>query len=255
MNDMVPPRRRLPPPRPRKAAVAIAQAIVDEITNRGHTPGTRLATEKEMLARYDVGRGTLREALRFLELSGVIQLRAGPQGGPIVMTPDAHNFAGMLGLFLQVHPTPFRSIVEAREALEPMIAQMAAANASPSDLQQMESSIDSMEAFLDDEEAFLVENERFHEAVATAAGNVLFSLLISSLHLITDGMPVGVSYPHVRRLAVVRAHRSIFEAIRSGDAPAAEAAMRRHMKEFARYVEQNFSTVFDRVLRWSDIAP
>jgi DNA-binding FadR family transcriptional regulator len=251
----LPARRRTRPPRARKAAVAIAQQIVDEITDRAYAPGTKLPTEKDMVARYDVGRGTLRESLRFLELNGVIVLKAGPSGGPIVASPDAHNLAGLLGLFLQLRPTPFGAIVEARSVLEPAIARMAAKNATPEMLKAISASIDAMERFIEDEEAFLVENETFHEAVANASGNTLFELLLSSLHLITDGMPVGVSYPMPRRRAVVRAHRAIFEALNARDADGAEAAMAQHMAEFKRYVQRTFPAVLDQRLRWTDIAP
>jgi GntR family transcriptional repressor for pyruvate dehydrogenase complex len=258
MTALIPPalpRRRARPARARKAAVAIAQSIVDEITDRGYGPGTKLPAEREMIANFDVGRGTLRESLRFLELNGIIALKPGPSGGPIVMAPDAHNLAGLLGLFLQLHPTPFSAIVEARELLEPMTARMAAIRIDAATLKALESSISGMVRFIEDEEAFLVENERFHEAVAAASGNTLFSLLIASLHLITDGLQIGVSYPVKRRKAVLQAHEAIFAAIVARDPDAAEEAMRRHMAEFRGYVERNFASVYDKRLRWSDIAP
>lgn len=254
-DALLPSRRVVRSPRARKAAVAIAQSIVDEITDRGYAPGTKLPREKDMLAHYDVGRSTLRESLRFLELNGIIVLKAGPSGGPMVATPDAHNLAGVLGLFLQLQPTPFSAIVEARLVLEPVIARLAAANISEEQLSTLGHSIESMQRFVEDEEAFLVENERFHETTATASGNPLFSLLISSMHQITDGMPIGVSYPQRRREAVIRAHSSIYEALRNRDCDAAHATMSRHMTEFQRYVEKNYPSVNDKRLRWSDIAP
>lgn len=249
------PPRRVRPARARKAAVAIAQSIVDEITDRGYSPGTKLPAEKDMISQFDVGRGTLRESLRFLELNGIIALKPGPSGGPIVMSRDAHNIAGMLGLFLQLHPTPFRAVVEAREVLEPLTARMAALRIDDDGVRTLQSSIDGMVHFLHDEEAFLIENERFHAAVALASGNNLFSLLISSMHLITDGMQIGVSYPARHRKAVVDAHGAIYDAIANRNADEAEAAMRQHMVEFRHYVERNFASVSERRLRWSDIAP
>jgi DNA-binding FadR family transcriptional regulator len=249
------PTRRLRPPRARKAAVAVAQSIVDQITDRGYSAGTKLPTEKEMVAQYSVGRGTLRESLRFLELTGILEMKAGPSGGPIVAAPDGYDLAGILGLFLQLQPTSFGAIVEARELLEPAIARVAAANASPEQVRSLKESLSRMEDNLADEDTFLVENDRFHDAVSQAAGNPLFSLLISSLHQITDGMPLGVTYPLDRRRAVLKAHHAIFDAIEARDADAAEQAMHKHMVEFRRYVRKMYPTIFDRHLRWSDIAP
>lgn len=246
---------RLRPNRARKAAVAVAQSIVDEMTDRGYEPGTKLPTERDMVASYNVGRGTLRESLRFLELNGIVIMRAGPHGGPIVASPDGRDLAGILGLFLQLHPTTFGSLIEAREVLEPTIAKMAASKATPAALSAVQDSLDNMAANLGDEQKFIMENDRFHDAVSEAADNSLFCLLISSLHQITDGLPLGVTYPPERRRAVLRAHTDIYEAIKAGDPDRAEAAMARHMSEFKRYVQKAYPSIFSRRLRWSEIAP
>ncbi len=181
--------------RSRKTALLIAQRIVEEITSKQLPPGAMLPAEKDMLATYEVGRGTLRESLRFLEMNGVITIRPGPGGGPAVCDPDSRDLAGSLGLFLQLHGTPFRSIVEVRRTMEPAIAAVAASNVEPRHLDRLRESVESMEQHLEDEEMFLAENERFHELVAWASGNPMFALLISSLHWITDGAFLGVDYP------------------------------------------------------------
>ncbi|MEV4604388.1 FCD domain-containing protein [Amycolatopsis sp. NPDC049253] len=235
--------------------MAIAQQIVDDITEGELAPGTKLASERDMLTRFGAGRGTLRESLRFLEMNGVITVKAGPHGGPIVSEPAATDLAGVLGLFLQLRGLPFRALVAAREVLEPELASLAAASASPEVVAAIADSIEGMQEFLDDERNFIAENDRFHSAVAAAAGNELFGLLISSLHAITDGMPLGVSYPPARRAAVLRAHQMVYEAIRAGDAEGARWAMRRHMREFHQYVEDKFPVVYERPVRWRDIAP
>ena len=54
--------------RPQKTAVLVAQRIVGDIQRRGHKAGDRLPPERVMLDEYNIGRGTLRESLRFLEL-------------------------------------------------------------------------------------------------------------------------------------------------------------------------------------------
>src|SRR3546814_8515607 len=71
-----------------KRALTLAQDIVRDIEAGAHVAGDRLAREDEMLARYDVARATLREALRFLELQGVIHLQLGRCGGQIGRAPS-----------------------------------------------------------------------------------------------------------------------------------------------------------------------
>lgn len=148
--------------RPQKVPLMIAQRIVDDITGDDLGPGTRLAGEREMTARYSAGRGTLREALRFLELRVVITVKAGPRGGPVVMQPDGTDLAGVLGLFLQLRTVSFRSVIHVRENLEPELAALAANGTDAAAAAEIADSIVGMHAFRDDEENFLAENDRFH---------------------------------------------------------------------------------------------
>ena len=108
-----------------KAAVVVARRLVDEILRDDLAPGTRLPPEHEMLEQLEVSRGTLREALRYLELQGVISIKSGPGGGPAVAVPDGHNLASDLGLLLAMSRTPFQHVLDVRLLLEPPIAAAA----------------------------------------------------------------------------------------------------------------------------------
>lgn len=242
--------RRTRPGRTKKTALVVAQQIVAQITRDGLQPGAKLASERDMLLHYDVGRGTLRESLRFLEMQGVITMKPGPGGGPLVNTPDAQDFGTSLALFMQLLSTPFRSIVEARKLLEPAMASQAAERREPVYLEQIRRSVERMEECVDDEDEFLRQNEVFHDAIAWSSGNPLFGLLTASLHWITDGTALGVDYPETRRDAVIAAHRSIYEAIEAGDEDRARDEMGRHIDEFARYLQRYYPKVWDGAVRW-----
>ena len=137
--------------RPQKTAMLLAQRIVADINRRGNTVGDRLPPERIMLEEYEVGRGTLRESLRFLELQGVIALKPGPGGGPVVQQPDATSLATSLTLLLQFANAPFRTIAEARGGLEPMMAQLAAERMSDEQLIDLRASVDTMSEHIDDQ--------------------------------------------------------------------------------------------------------
>jgi GntR family transcriptional repressor for pyruvate dehydrogenase complex len=241
------------PLRPQKTAMLVAQRIVADINRRGNTVGDRLPPERVMLEEYGVGRGTLRESLRFLELQGVISLKPGPGGGPVVQQPDASSLATSLTLLLQFANAPFRTIAEARIGLEPMIAQLAAERMSDVLLQDLKFSVDNMHEHLDNQSVFLEENKRFHDVIAHGSGNALFGNLIDALLGILDGSAIGIDYPEIRRAAVHKAHLKIYEAIASHDPAASAEAMNDHIQQYVKYAEKKFPEVLDAPIVWGPI--
>lgn len=236
--------------RPQKTAVLIARRIVDDIRRNGYSIGDRLPSERLMLEEYQVGRGTLRESLRFLELQGIISLKPGPGGGPTVEKPDASNLATALVLLLQFENTPFRSVVEARVGLEPMMARLAAERITDEQLRRLTQSVDGMRANLNDSETFLDTNKTFHDIIAWSSGNALFGFLIDALLNIIDGAALGVNYPVHRRSAVLKAHTRILEALSAHDGDSSMTAMEVHIQEYLRYVEKKYPEVMAQPVTW-----
>ena len=239
--------------RPRKTAMLLAQRIVTEISDRSLMPGDPLPPEHEMLVEYGVARGTLREALRFLEIQGVIRIKTGPRGGPIVSSPTSRHLASVFAMRMQLSHTSFRSVLEAREVLEPAMASRAAERISPADLDTLRESTERMAEQIDDVDAFLAENERFHSLIARGAGNELFSLVIGSLNWICDATPLGVEYPHVSREKVLQDHIEMYEAIAARDPELARERMARHISDFAGYLRHRYPEVVDTELRWDQV--
>ncbi len=234
--------------RPQKTAALIARGIVQQISSRQLRPGDMLPAEREMLAEFGVGRGTLREALRFLEMHGVITIRPGPGGGPAVGTPDPRLLAGTLSMVLQFVRTPFRSVIEAKNILEPQVAAAAARRSTPEFVEELRQSVERLEANLGHPELFVEENSHFHDLIAWASGNLVFGYLLSSLHWINGSL--GLQYPAWTRKGSLKAHRAIYEAIAKSDAEAAEKAMAAHNLAVQRYYEESFPELLDEVVRW-----
>ena len=107
-----------------------------------------------MLERYQTGRGTLREALRFLEFQGVLTLKPGPGGGPILLKPDAGNLSSTLVLLMQMNQAPFKEIVQVRSAIEPMISMLAAEVMTDTQLGYLEDSIIQMRDNIESQDVF-----------------------------------------------------------------------------------------------------
>jgi len=86
--------------RPVKLSELVAKRIADDIFADGLAPGARLPGEKEMLDRLQVSRGTLREALRILEVHGLLVIRSGPGGGPTVAQMTASDFSRVCSFYI-----------------------------------------------------------------------------------------------------------------------------------------------------------
>jgi DNA-binding FadR family transcriptional regulator len=241
-------------PRAPKAAMLIAQRIVGDITATGLKPGEHLPPERVMLEHYQTGRGTLREALRFLEFQGILALKPGPRGGPVLLAPDATHLASTVVLLMQMNRAPFKEIVQVRSAVEPMISMLAADNMSPEDLGSLKETITQMRTNLEDQSVFLDANKRFHDIIAWSSGNVLFGYLVDSLLEIMDGTIVGIDYPPHRREAIANAHEDIYEAFAARDPEAARLRMKSHIDAYEDYVTKKFPNVLNEVIPWRNFS-
>jgi GntR family transcriptional regulator, transcriptional repressor for pyruvate dehydrogenase complex len=233
-----------------KTAMIVARRIVLDIDRLSLGPGDKLPSERVMLEEYQVGRGTLRESLRFLELQGIISLKPGPGGGPVIERPEGTSLATSLMLLLQLANAQYRVVAEARVALEPTMARLAADRMTPESLAELADTVKAMEAGLD-QATFLEANKRFHDIIAWSSENALFGFLVDALADILDGTMLGIDYPAHRRRAILRAHRSILDAMERKDADAAELTMATHIGEYVRYAERKFPEVLTRPVVWN----
>lgn len=239
--------------RPQKTAMIVARRIISDIADRGLGPGDRLPPEKVMLEEYNVGRGTLRESLRFLELSGAISLKPGPGGGPTVEKPEASHLMNSLGLLLQFEGAQFATIVEARIGLEPLMARLAAERITADQLAQLEESLNDMRGSVDDLARFLAANQLFHNVIAWASGNALFGYLIDALDGVFAGASLGVDYSELARAKVLEADIAVFAGIAAGDPAAAELAMRNHVSEWTAFLVKKFPSALARPITWESM--
>ena len=236
--------------RPPKAAMLVAQRILRDALRSGLRTSDLLEPERTMLEKYQTGRGTLREALRLLEFQGVISLKPGPRGGPVLQTPDASHLSSTLVLLMQMRSAPFSSIVEVRSAMEPMISSLAATRISEDELTALRETVDQMQNELNDQYLFLDANKRFHDIIAWSSGNALFGYIIESLLGIMDGTVIGIDYPQHRRAAILKAHVEIYDALAARDPEESEARMREHIDAYEQYARRKFPQLLNEMIPW-----
>ena len=136
----------------------------------------------------------------------MIALKPGPRGGPVLLDPDASHLAGTVVLLMQLKEAPFRTIVEVRSALEPMISSLAAERISDESLTDLGGTVEQMRENLGDQHLFLDADKRFHDIIAWSSGNALFGYIVDSLLRIMDSTIIGIDYPRPRRAAILNAH-------------------------------------------------
>jgi len=232
-----------------KRALSIARDIVRDIEAAARAPGDKLPREEEMLARYDVARATLREALRFLELQGVIHLQLGRGGGPVVARPQTGDFANSLSLILHFMEADLRGLLELREAIAPDVAAYAAQRATTGDLSALTDCLKELER----NEAgsnFEELNRRFHDLLGWASGNPLFGLLTSAMHLLTREFSNSLGYSAQERAVQLRFLHRVLESVRTGDAEAARQAMGRLVSGSAGYLAERSPELVSQRVKW-----
>ena len=234
-----------------KTSELIARDLASYIVDEGLPEGTALPPEREMIESFGIGRNTLREALRILETRGVITIRSGPGGGPVVRRPRPSDLGEALTLILQFESATFREVGEARAWLEPIVAASAARAISKSAIAALREVNAAIADAPDDAEGMSRHNRRFHSIIAENCGNVVLQVFAETVIAVGDGRSVGVTYPPAQTRAIAEAHERIIEALAAHDAKAAEEAMREHLNEANAYWRRRFGDLTSQPVRWT----
>jgi GntR family transcriptional repressor for pyruvate dehydrogenase complex len=114
------------PRRSAKTSEVVAADVVRDVVARGLVIGNHLPSEAVMLEQYGVGRESLREALRLLETQGLLTIKRGPGGGPIVSGVDPTYLARNAALYFHLSGATYEEVMHAWQVLEPAVAAQVA---------------------------------------------------------------------------------------------------------------------------------
>ena len=221
-----------------KSRDLLAEQLQQRILDGTYASGALLPTERELVSTTGRSRGSVREALRILEAQGLVRTRPGRYGGSVVSQPTDALLASHINLFAKRRGVPLRALVEARQALEPMVAYLAAKNRTADDLAALERIAARLDQAAERNVArFLEENARWHSALAVASHNDLLRALTASIaDLMLEASRIrNFASPDVRRL-VTLAHRRILQAIAGQDADAARRRAERDIQAYASHL-------------------
>lgn len=209
----------------------ICSRMLEYIIGGGWAEGERIPPERELCQTLGVGRSSLREATKALELIGLIETRLGD--GTYVCRRSDYLSRPLLWAIAGSGASEPGELIEARKLIEVELAGSAALRATPEDLKRLGIHLDEMEAALHDVAKFQAADIAFHVAVGESGHN---RILLNCLHLIRNLMfnwiRVALEKPDVAVEAISQ-HRAIFLAIAKRNSEEARNAMKNHLETMA----------------------
>jgi GntR family transcriptional repressor for pyruvate dehydrogenase complex len=165
----------------RRYSEQVIQMVVAEIMSNNLAIGDKLPGEKGLTEQFNVSRTVVREALRVLEESGLVEIRKGPKGGAFVTRSFHKPVSSSLKNLIAHGQITIDHLFAVRALIEPHIAVQAALNAQPADLEPLRVLIEESSAHQDDVSLLKANNIRFHLLLSRAAGNPVLSIVMESV--------------------------------------------------------------------------
>ncbi|MGH2531210.1 MAG: FadR/GntR family transcriptional regulator [Thermomicrobiales bacterium] len=229
------------PVRRSRLSQQIVAQVCQLIRDQRVQPGDRLPPERELAEQLEVSRSSLREALRTLEVAGLIESRHG--GGTYVRDVVDQGFS-LLALVFHATGDSLGDLWEVRLIFEPEIAARAALRSTPEDLAALNAILTRQAEQVASEERTLQIDREFHRALARASRNAVASRVIDLISALLRDERGHFVTSIERRQRVLVAHRRIVDEVQLGRPHEARAAMFDHLQE----VEQNIlGTIVDEV--------
>ena len=228
---------QLSPMKVPKASDVLANELRERILTGEFAEGTGLPAERDLVTQTRMSRTTVREALRILEVQGLIRIKAGRTGGAFVQQPGEEAMASTVNLLIRGRQIRLAALLETREAIEPFCAQLAATHRTQEELDVLEEANRLMTDDASDLSQFLQANVEWHVGVARASHNELLSGLMAALSRAIYAATEDENFVDEEvRHVTIHAHTTITEAIRDQDADAALRRMKRHVHSYAEEV-------------------
>lgn len=201
--------------------------LLSLVTTGELKPGDQLPSERKLAETFDVSRPTLREALRALDVLGVVEVRHG--GGVFVSQLEASDLLGPLTFFLTLRASEVDTLYDARRLIEGEIAALAARQGSGAEFDALEQLVELQEEAKTEPARYRDFDTAFHRQLGGLSGNDFLGRAAQSLNVLGQEFRKTASETPNVITASIADHRAIIVALRAGDAEAARAAMVEHM--------------------------
>jgi GntR family transcriptional regulator, transcriptional repressor for pyruvate dehydrogenase complex len=209
-------------------------------------PGDHLPPEKELLEQFGVSKHTLREALRALEIIGLVNIRKGAGGGPIIGEVDLATTRDLVTNFLHFKNVSVPDLSQVRKLIEPNLARMAAERLTAQEIESLKAMNQACRKALNRGENIIgakFEIE-FHTLLAEASGNALLILILDFTNSYLGDMKMKIQPGLNFGERVLEAHEEILKAIEERNGDAASKAMLAHVCDVEEQLE-NIRSISD----------
>lgn len=216
-----------------RIAVEIVSQLKEAILSGRFNPGERLPTERQLTEQFQVSRVVVREAVRELEIKGLVKILQGPAGGAYVTDLSLdHLGSAFLDLFLY-NRVSVAELIQARRLVECEIARLAAARIDAASIRRLQNALDAERQDGASHAEFVSNRLRFHHLLAEACGNRLLQATASALFRLTGEVILEVK-PVKEVIHRPEEHAEVLRAIRVRDGAAAAQAMQLHLETMGR---------------------
>lgn len=219
----------------------ISEVIVEQVRQlmrQGQLrPGDRLPAERELCEYFGVSRVTVREALRMLESSGLVEIRVGARGGAFVTAPTSDRVGDGLADLLSLSVISASDVTELRLIFELGIVPLVCERATEEDLDALDEIIARSRVALRAGDYSMNLSAEFHARVAQATRNPAVSMLVESFRgpILMSLEEAKATAPEMGELGT-KEHQQFVDAVRRHDVEAAKSIMRQHLERTAHRV-------------------
>jgi GntR family transcriptional repressor for pyruvate dehydrogenase complex len=196
--------------------------------------GAKLPAERELAETLGVSRVSIRQALRELETRGMIDRRPG-RGTIVLSATTSHESGATIAAALASVNRDIADIMELRAMIEPPIAALTAARATPRDIAQLQDLVDEMSSGVSTSK-YAELDRSFHQAIAQYTHNPLLSMLTEQIATLIAPSRKSALQTKQRRQNSTQEHQRILRAIAAKDSQAAEREARAHLDSIAREI-------------------
>ncbi len=209
----------------------ISSKVKDLVFEGTLKPGDRLPSEVELAKQFGVGRQSVREALRLLELSGFISVQKGYGGGPVVKDTISTRIRNLYLDAFRMEKITIDEFATARTVIEKAIINEVIDQADESDIKRLQENLDQAQALIAKKELATDKNFEFHALLAKASKNSVFIILEKSINAIHRNLRSRSTADFETTRKAVKAHQKLLDAIISKEREKAIKLLEDHIYE------------------------